>query len=655
MLLYPQYLCTLFESKGLLLSEKEVPFNLMKASFVCHCGLATSTSSKYEKEGCTRVFSTVLKRRESIRNYFKKRKYYVHTLTASLLSEDDAQQNFVRSREFDYIIVGGGAAGCVLASRLSEDKHSTVLLLEAGKEDSNFYIHVPMGFPYLIGSDLDWKYHSVSEKNLLDRKVFWPRGKVLGGSHAISVMLYLRGSANDYHEWEKDGAVGWGPEGVLPYFLKAESNSRGANRYHGKAGPLKVRNLPSPNEMSHAFVIAGQTLDIPHNNDFNDWSHSQEGTGLFQVTQSDGKRVSPATAYLHPARGRRNLFVETQKHVEKILFAREVGNSPRATGVSYINTNGDRELAMIRKEVILSAGAYGSPHLLMLSGIGPGDVLSSLGIPVITPLDGVGKNLQDHCAVMFSCKSPNPLKDRQRRDLYYTDDTGKDWKTILTWFLSGKGPLTSTMCEAGAFVKTKPKLNDPDLQLRFIPFFSEADPYFSLSDYSSKGMFLRNRSYRPSGFSIQSVAIRPKSRGTLTIQSRDPTVAPVIESGWFSSQEDLETLLRGILLSQKLSRASPLASYFGEQCFPSPELSKEEDIIRYILGTCHTANAVVGTCRMGTDKRAVVDPDLRVIGVDRLRVVDASIMPCIPGGQTGAPTIMIAEKAADIIRGKLSS
>ncbi|KAK4523655.1 hypothetical protein GAYE_PCTG71G1551 [Galdieria yellowstonensis] len=627
----------------------------METSFVsAFCCLPSCTSSRTTSKVLERSFPKVFQFRKCSRAYFINGKRFSSRITATASVDNEVQSQYVRTREFDYVIVGAGAAGCVLASRLSEDKRSTVLLLEAGKEDENFYIHVPMGFPYLVGSDLDWKYQSTSEERLLDRKIMWPRGKVLGGSHAISVMLYLRGSANDYREWERCGALGWGPEDVLPYYLKAENNLRGVGPYHGKGGPLTVSDLPSPNEMSHAFVIAGQTLDIPYNKDFNDWSHSQEGIGLFQVTQANGKRVSPATAYLHPVRSRRNLFIETQRHVEKILFTKEIGSCPRAIGVSYINSNGKRERAMIRKEVVVSAGAYGSPQLLMLSGIGPSNVLDSIGIPTVMPLEGVGKNLQDHFAVMFSCKSPDPSKDRKRRNLYYTDDTGKDWKTILTWFLSGKGPLTSTMCEAGAFLKTKPTLDDPDLQLRFIPFFSEADPYFSLSDYSSKGMFLRNRSYRPSGFTIQSVAIRPKSRGKLRIQSKDPTVAPIIESGWFSSQEDLETLLRGISFSQKLSRTCPLSSYCGEQCFPSPSLSKEEDIIRYILGTCHTANAVVGTCRMGTDRLAVVNPNLQVIGIDRLRIVDASIMPSIPGGQTGAPTIMIAEKAADIVLGKTS-
>ncbi|GJQ10454.1 hypothetical protein GpartN1_g2245.t1 [Galdieria partita] len=627
----------------------------MKTSFVPCCYSPTLKCSRFEGKVWKRAFSSVLIYKKNLRAYLRKVKLCISSLPLVASLESDVQSNFVRSREFDYVIIGGGAAGCVVASRLSEDKRSTVLLLEAGKEDDNFYIHVPMGFPYLIGSDLDWKYHSTYDEKLLDRRVIWPRGKVLGGSHAISVMLYLRGSANDYREWERSGATGWGPEDVLPYFLKAENNLRGASAYHGKGGPLRVSDLPSPNEMSHAFVVASQTLDIPPNKDFNDWSRSQEGVGFFQVTQADGKRVSPSTAYLDPVRGRRNLSVETQKHVEKILFARETGSAPRAMGVSYINSSGKRERAMVRKEVILSAGAYGTPQLLMLSGVGPPDVLVSLGIPPVMPLDGVGKNLQDHCAAMFSCKSKNPSKDKKRRDLYYTEETGKDWKTILTWVLAGKGPLTSTMCEAGAFLKTNSTFNDPDLQLRFIPFFSEADPYFSLSDYSSKGMFLRNRSSRPSGFSIQSVAIRPKSRGSLKIQSRDPAVIPTIESGWFSSQEDLETLLRGILISQKLAHASPLSSYFGEQCFPSTGLSKKDDIIRYILSTCHTANAVVGTCRMGTDKGAVVNPNLQVMGVERLRVVDASIMPCIPGGQTGAPTVMIAEKAADMIRGKVSA
>eukprot|EP00871_Galdieria_phlegrea_P005783 jgi/Galph1/692/GphlegSOOS_G5460.1 len=575
---------------------------------------------------------------------------YVMTTT------DCNDPSFSRSREFDYVIVGGGAAGCVLASRLSASKKASVLLLEAGKEDDNFYLHVPMGFPFLIGSELDWKFSSETEERLLNRLIVLPRGKVLGGSHAISVMLYLRGAAQDYIEWEESGAQGWGPDDVLPYFIKSESRIGYSNsRYHGKDGPLQVSDLPSPNEMTHAFVVAAQAADIAPNYDFNDWSRSQEGVGFFQVTQMDGKRVSPATAYLHPVRGRRNLHVETQRFVEKILFSREPGDVPRAIGVSYINTYGKRERAIAKKEVIVSAGTYGTPKLLMLSGLGPPNLLSSLNIPVLVPLDGIGSNLQDHPAVMLSCESPNPKKDKLKSHLYYTERTGKDLRVVLQWFLSGKGPLTSTLCEAGAFLKTDAQYSQPDLQLRFIPLFSEPDPYFALDDYASKGTHLRNQSNRTSGFSIQSVCIRPKSRGNIRLRSTDPMDSLIIESGWYSCEEDLQTLLKGIQISQKIAQTSPLSSYFGQQCFPSPDLMKEKDLVRYILSTSHTANASVGTCRMGNDKDAVVDSQLKVIGVNHLRIVDASVMPTIPGGQTGAPTMMIAEKAADMILKELVS
>lgn len=515
----------------------------------------------------------------------------------------------------------------------------------------SFYLNVPLGFPYLLGSPQDWAFVTEPEPYLGRRRLYFPRGKVLGGSHAISVMLYHRGHPADYKAWQA-AAPGWGPSDVLPYFLKSERQlGRVPNRtQHGYTGPLGVSDLARVNPMSTAFLEAAQSSGrLPPNPDFNDWDTKQEGVGLFQVTQREGVRESPATSYLKPIMGRKNLTVEKGCLAERILFEDDRG-VPVATGVTYIDDKGRRCRAEARREVLLAGGVYASPQLLMLSGVGPAQHLRGFGIQVVKDLDGVGKNLQDHAAVMVSYESQKPLKDKSRSSVYYTERTGKNFGTILNYLLRGKGPLTSPMCEAGGFLKTDERLPSSDLQLRFIPFVSEPDPYHSLADFATAGAYLNNRANRPAGFTLQSVAARPSSRGFVELRSTDVRDSMRIHGNWMSDERDLSTLKYGVKLCRSIAMDDHLKEYRGKELYPGGEVVTDKDIEQYICDSCHTANAMAGTCRMGMSLDCVVDPQLRVKGVSRLRVVDSSIMPILPGGQSGAPTMMIAEKAADLIR-----
>lgn len=558
------------------------------------------------------------------------------------------------SSTYDYIIVGGGAAGCVLANRLSEDSSVRVLLLEAGRPDDSFYLHVPLGFPYLLGSPRDWAFVTEPEPHLGDRRLYFPRGKVLGGSHAISVMLYHRGHPADYRAWEQ-AAPGWGPQHVLPYFLKSEAQqSQVPNRNsHGYTGPLAVSDLARLNPMSKAFIEATQSAtNLKHNPDFNDWTREQDGVGAFQVTQRDGNRESPSTSYLRAAKGRRNLTVETSAVVERVHFEQAEGGAspPVATAVSFIDSKGARCRVSASGEIVLAAGVYATPQLLMLSGVGPAEHLREHGIQVIADAPAVGKNLQDHPAAMVSFESQQPQKDKGKSAVYYTERTGKNLGTLLNYLFRGKGPLTSPMCEAGGFFKTDESMDACDLQLRFIPFVSEPDPYHSLSDFATAGSYLQNQSNRPAGFTIQSVAARPRSRGYVDLRSTDVRDSMRIHGNWMSDETDLKTLLHGVKMCRTIAKDDSLKSFRGRELYPGGDSVTDADIEKYIRETCHTANAMVGTCRMGTGEDAAVDPELRVKGVSRLRVIDSSVMPTLPGGQSGAPTMMIAEKGADLIR-----
>ena len=577
-----------------------------------------------------------------------------HAAPADSIREKYPSTATAPSATYDYVIVGGGAAGCVLANRLSADPQTKVLLLEAGKRDDGFYLHVPLGFPYLLGSQNDWAFVTEPEPQLNDRRLYFPRGKVLGGSHAISVMLYHRGHPSDYQAWERV-APGWGPHDVLPYFRKSErqtSRDKQSSPAHGRSGPLAVSDLANLNPMSAAFIDAAVDVGHPWNEDFNDWAREQDGVGAFQVTQRDGHRESPATAYLHSVERRKNLSIETSTTVERILF--DDGRVPIARGVSFVDSKGTRRVANCRQEVLLSAGVYASPQLLMLSGIGPAQHLRAHGIPLISESSGVGKNLQDHPAVMLSYESHDPKADKRQSSVYYTEKTGKNLGTLLNYVFRGKGPLTSPMCEAGGFVKTKKDMKSCDLQLRFIPFVSEPDPYQSLADFATAGSYMRNQSNRPAGFTLQSVAARPHSRGWVELRSTDVRDSVSIHGNWMSNEQDLSTLVEGVRLCRKIASSKHFDKYRGRELYPGSEKSTGEDIERYVRNTCHTANAMVGTCQMGTGSDAVVDPELKVRGVGGLRVIDSSIMPTLPGGQSGAPTMMIAEKAADMIMGKVT-
>lgn len=561
---------------------------------------------------------------------------------------------------YDFVIVGGGAAGCVLANRLSADGQYRVVLVETGSSSSSMLVNMPLGFPKLLGSSLDAAFTTQPEPHLDGRRLYFPRGRCLGGSHAISVMLYHRGHPHDYDQWAAVAGDAWNPSAVLPYFVRSESQTAPDKRKntdtHGLDGPLPVSDLRHVNPMSRAFVSAATAQGIGANPDFNDWATDQAGAGLFQVTQQNGNRASPASAYLTPAARRRNLTVLSGTTVERVVFSSaEDGNANDvvATGIEVVDSRGRRVTLHASREVVLSAGVYGSPQLLMLSGIGPAEHLREHGLPVVVDSPAVGANLQDHAAAMLSFHSREPFGvDKDRASVYYSESTGKDPRILADYLLNGRGPLTSPMCEAGAFVRTDPNLPACDLQIRFIPFFSEPDPYGSLAAFANGGTYLKNDANRPAGFSIQSVVARPRSRGRVMLRSVDVRDSMAIHANWIDDNQDLHTLTDGLALCRRIADDTNMATYRGEEIYPGPTKTTRESLEEYVKQTCHTANAMVGTCAMGDDahaESAVTDPSLNVRGVHRLRVIDSSVMPVLPGGQAGAPTMMLAEKGADMI------
>ncbi len=518
---------------------------------------------------------------------------------------------------FDYVIVGAGSAGCVLAGRLTEDPNSKVLLLEAGGDDRKREIQIPVAFSKLFKTSYDWAYYTEEQPHLNRRRLYWPRGKVLGGSSSINAMIYIRGNRRDYDHWRELGNEGWGFSDVLPYFKKAENQGRGADRCHGVGGPLHVVDLPYVNPLSRAFLEAAAEIGLPANRDFN--GPEQEGFGLYQVTQNNGRRYSAADAYLKPALGRPNLTVLTQAHATRVLFT-----GTRATGVAYLR-NGQEEQADARREVILCGGAVNSPQLLMLSGVGPGEALKPLKIPLVVNLPGVGQNLQDHLFLPVAYQCTQPVSLASAESLRY----------LLEYLLLRKGPLTSNVAEAGGFVKTRPDLPAPDLQYHFGPVY-----------YLDHG-FTRPEGH---GFSIGPTLIRPESRGSITLRSANPLDPPVIQPNYLAARADLQVLVEGIKLARRLAQAKAFDAFRGPEYCPGSGAQRDAEICEYIRNAAETTYHPVGTCKMGCDSMAVVDARLRVRGVQGLRVVDASIMPEIIHGNTNAPAIMIAEKAADMIR-----
>ena len=528
---------------------------------------------------------------------------------------------------FDHLVIGGGSAGCVLAARLSEDPNVSVCLVEAGPADTSVLIHCPAGLALLAQTrQANWAFQTVPQAGLNGRRGYQPRGKVLGGSSSINAMIYARGVRQDYDAWAAEGNAGWGYDELLPYFKRAEHNERGADAWHGTGGPLNVMDLAQPNRFGPVFVEAGVQAGHPRNADFN--GASQEGVGMYQVTHRNGERFSAAKAYLTPNLGRGNLTVMTGAQTTRVLM-----EGRRAVGVE-VRVNGQLQQLKARREVLLCAGALQSPQLLMLSGIGPGAQLQQHGIAVVHDLPGVGANLHDHVDVVQVVDTPG------LSELFGLSLAGavNAIKGILEWRRARTGVLTTNFAEAGGFIKSQPLEPLPDLQLHFV--------IGKLIDHGRKTVFGH-------GYSCHVCLLRPKSRGRLTLASDDPFAAPLIDPNFLAERDDLERLVRGFKEMRRILQQPALAGYRGRELPASAAAQSDAQIEQFIRGHADTIYHPVGSCRMGAGPMDVLDAQLRVRGIEGLRVVDASMMPAIVAGNTNAPVIAIAEKAADLIKAAL--
>lgn len=525
---------------------------------------------------------------------------------------------------YDYIIIGGGSAGCVLAARLSEDPGVQVALLEAGPPDDSVLIHCPAGLALLAKSgQANWGLQTVPQAGLNGRRGYQPRGKVLGGSSSVNAMIYTRGHPRDYDDWAAQGNPGWAWSDVLPLFKRAEHNERGADDFHGAGGPLNVMDLRSPNRHSPDFVQAGVQAGYAHNPDFN--GAEQEGVGLYQVTHKNGERYSAAKAYLTPHRNRPNLHVLTGAHATRILL-----EGQRAVGVEFVQGGQKSELRATR-EVLLSAGALLSPQLLMLSGIGPADQLHEHGITLRHELPGVGRNLQDHVDVVLVYDAP------QLTELFGLSLKGalNMVRGIFEWRRQRSGMLTTNFAEAGGFIRSQAGEPIPDLQLHFV-----VGKLVNHGRTTTTGH----------GYSCHVCLLRPKSRGSVRLASADPLAAPLIDPAFLAERDDMERLIRGFKLMRNILSQPALARFGARELPASAAAHSDAQIEEFIRNHADTIYHPVGSCRMGPGTMDVVDAQLRVHGLQGLRVVDASVMPGLVGGNTNAPVIMMAEKAAALIR-----
>ncbi len=525
--------------------------------------------------------------------------------------------------EFDYIIVGAGSAGCVIANRLSADSRNKVAVVEAGGPDSSPWIHVPVGYFKTMGNPAtDWCYQTAPDPGLNGRSIPWPRGKVLGGSSSINGLLYVRGQSRDFDQWRQLGNTGWGWSDVLPYFKRSETWEANDSEVRGTDGPLSVSPTRLKRQIVDAWISAALNAGYKHNPDYN--GEDQEGVGYFQLTTKNGKRCSSAVAYLHPVKARKNLRIFTNTAVEKILFD---GN--KATGISA-NRGGDTITINARKEVILSAGAIASPQLLMVSGIGPQDCLSNTGINVRHQLSGVGKNLQDHLQArpVFKCNIPT-----------INTEVGNIFKQALIgaqYVFTRTGPMTMAASLGTGFLKTRAELETPDIQFHIQPFSA---------DSPAEGP------HKFSAYTASVLQLRPESTGQIKLKSADMADHPVIHPNYLATQTDCDTLVDGIRIARKIASHAPLSSLTTGEHSPGEQVENDDrdSILDWARDTATTIYHPTGTCKMGTDPMAVVDPRLRVHGIENLRIADASIMPVITSGNTNAPAIMIGEKASDMI------
>jgi len=531
---------------------------------------------------------------------------------------------------YDFIIVGAGSAGCVLANRLSANPDHKVLLLEAGGADRNPLFRLPMLMGKLFHSGIyNWHYHTEAEPHLNGRSLYWPRGKVLGGTSTINGMIYVRGNRHDYDGWAQMGNPGWSWDEVLPAFLRAEGHVQRHDAFHNQNGELTVCRARGWNPLLDVFNEAGRQAGYPLNDDFN--GADQEGFGRYDFTITRGKRCSAAFAFLKPVKHRPNLTIVTHAHTRRVLI-----ESGRAVGVEY-SRNGRVEQVRASREVILAAGVVNSPQILMLSGIGPADELQRHGINIHHALPGVGKNLQDHvdCVMAWECRKPVTLYSDLRADKLV-------W-SVIQGMLFGEGITTTFPYEAGAFVKSRADLAAPDIQLHFMPALEKT------ANLHFPNPFKKERIEANHGFSMRVGPVNPQSRGEIRLRSADPLAAPQITANYLQTDFDIQTMVNAIRLARDVIKQSAFEPYRGAELAPGPDVQSDAALTAWLRGHAMTTFHPVGTCKMGNDAMAVVDARLKVHGVEQLRVVDASIMPVISSGNTNAPAIMIAERGADFI------